>query len=142
MANTCKTKCKVGWFPFLFYSTTWIGETWLRYDAPPEMQNSKDTLGDIGRIGSLSLIVFSIVTAIASLALPWLVRSPEDDEKPGYTARPPPSLAPIVDHVAIGKPSLLTAWVCGHLMFAAAMVFAPFVASVRFATFLVAACGM
>ncbi|MCJ1300362.1 hypothetical protein MMC08_003159, partial [Hypocenomyce scalaris] len=43
------------WFPFLFYSTTWVGETYFRYDAPKTAQESPDTLGDIGRIGSLSL---------------------------------------------------------------------------------------
>ena len=24
----------IGWFPFLMYSSTWVGETYFRYDAP------------------------------------------------------------------------------------------------------------
>lgn len=24
----------IGWFPFLFYGTTWVGETYFRYDVP------------------------------------------------------------------------------------------------------------
>ena len=130
-----------GWFPFLFYSTTWVGEIYLRFDAPPEVRESKDVLGNIGRVGSMSLIIFSIVTFAGSLVLPWLVRSPEDDQ-PGFTPRPPASIAPLVKHVKARKPSLLTAWTFSHLIFAASMVFAPFVASLHSATLLIAVCGM
>ncbi|KAG9661590.1 SUC2 like protein, partial [Aureobasidium melanogenum] len=131
----------IGWFPFLFYSTTWVGEIYLRYDAPPEIKQSKDPLSDIGRVGSMSLIVFSIVTFIGSIALPWMVKSPEDD-KPDFTPRPPASIAPIVKTVVERKPSLLTAWTVAHLIFAGSMIFAPFVTSLRFATTLVAVCGI
>ncbi|KAI4801432.1 S-adenosyl-L-methionine-dependent methyltransferase [Aureobasidium sp. EXF-8846] len=70
-----------------------------------------------------------------------MVRSPED-EKPEFTPRPPASIAPIVKTVAERKPSLLTAWTMSHLIFAGSMVFAPFVKSLRFATILVAICGI
>jgi solute carrier family 45 protein 1/2/4 len=85
--------------------------------------------------------VFSVVTFIGSITLPWMVRSPED-EKPEFTPRPPASIAPIVKTVVERKPSLLTAWTMSHLIFAGSMVFAPFVKSLRFATILVAICGM
>jgi solute carrier family 45 protein 1/2/4 len=130
-----------GWFPFLFYSTTWVGEIYLRYNVSPDAKNSKDPLTDIGRVGSMSLIVFSIVTFIGSITLPWMVKSPEDD-KPEFTPRPPASIAPIVKTVVERKPSLLTAWTVAHLIFAGSMIFAPFVSSLRFATVLVAVCGM
>ena len=130
-----------GWFPFLFYSTTWVGEIWMRYSGPLAAQNSTDTLGDIGRIGSLSLVVFSVITFAGSILLPWVVKSPED-EKPGFTPRPPPSIALLVRFVNQYKPDLLTAWMLGHLIFAGAMSLAPFVSSVRFATLLVSICGM
>jgi len=131
----------IGWFPFLFYSSVWVGEIYLRYDATPDVKNSKNPLTDIGRVGSMSLIVFSVVTFIGSITLPWMVRSPED-EKPEFTPRPPASIAPIVKTVVDRKPSLLTAWTASHLIFAGSMVFAPFVKSLRFATILVAICGI
>lgn len=131
-----------GWFPFLFYSSTYVGEIYLRYDAPHRVSESTDTLGDIGRVGSMALIVFSIVTFIGSITLPWLVKAPEDDEKPGFTPRPPQSIAPIIRQVSGRKPSLLTAWTYSHLVFAGSMIFAPFVASLRSATVLIALCGM
>ncbi|SLM40064.1 Major facilitator superfamily domain, general substrate transporter [Lasallia pustulata] len=131
----------IGWFPFLFYSATWVGETYFRYDATKTAQESSDALGDIGRIGSLSLVVFSVVTLVSSVLLPWIVKSPED-EKPGFTPRPPPSIAPLVNTINKYKPDLLTAWTFSHFVFAGAMMLAPFVRSVRFATILVSICGI
>ncbi|KAL1302556.1 hypothetical protein AAFC00_002938 [Neodothiora populina] len=130
----------IGWFPFLFYSSTWVGEIYLRYDAPHAIQN-KDTLGDVGRLGSSALIVFSMVTFTGSWVIPWLVKSPED-EQPGFTPRPPASIAPVVKVVSKFRPSLSVAWTISHLIFAMSMAFAPFVTSFRQATLLIAICGV
>ncbi|KAF6818616.1 sucrose transport protein [Colletotrichum sojae] len=128
----------IGWFPFLFYSTTWVGETYFRYDAPADGKDSKDALGDIGRIGSMALVIYSTITFIGAWLLPVVVKSPDDDN---FTARPPAAIAPLLEKLGKRKPDLMTAWICGHLMFAAAMFLAPFATSFRFATFLVAFCG-
>lgn len=128
----------IGWFPFLFYSTTWVGETYFRYDLP-EGKGGEDALGDIGRIGSTSLVIYSSITFIGAWLLPLLVRSPEDE---GFTARPPESIRGLLETFQKYKPDLLTAWIWGHLMFAAAMFLTPFAKSFRFATLLVAVCGM
>ncbi|KAM0322899.1 hypothetical protein ACHAQA_009241 [Verticillium albo-atrum] len=129
----------IGWFPFLFYSTTWVGETYFRYDAPEEAKNSKDMLGDIGRIGSTALVIYSTVTLIGAWLLPMITKSP-DDEK--YTARPPQGIATFAEKLSKHKPDLMTVWMIGHLMFAGAMFMAPFAHSFRFATFLVVICGL
>ncbi|PNH42756.1 hypothetical protein VD0004_g4613 [Verticillium dahliae] len=129
----------IGWFPFLFYSTTWVGETYFRYDAPEEAKNSKDMLGDIGRIGSTALVIYSTVTFIGAWLLPMITRSPDDEN---YTARPPQGLATFAEKLSKRKPDLMTVWMVGHLMFAGAMFMAPFAATFRFATFLVVICGL
>ncbi|KAL2756238.1 hypothetical protein ACRALDRAFT_1063769 [Sodiomyces alcalophilus JCM 7366] len=129
----------LGWFPLLFYSTTWVGETYFRYDVPADSIHSHDILGDIGRIGSTSLTIFSFITFLASWLLPLVVQSPEDTS---FTPRPSPRVASLVKTFNQHKPDLLTAWVCGHLLFAVAMVCAPLAKSFRFATFLVALCGL
>lgn len=129
----------IGWFPFLFYSTTWIGETYFRYDVPPEARKSADTLGDIGRIGSTSLVIYSCITFAGAWLLPMLVQSPEDNK---FTRRPPQVMAGFLERFDKLKPDLLTTWVCGHLLFASAMCLAPFATSFRFATVLVALCGL
>jgi solute carrier family 45 protein 1/2/4 len=129
----------IGWFPFLFYSTTWVGETYFRYDAPLDAKQSKDVLGDIGRIGSMSLVVFSSVTTFGAMFLPMVIQSPEETQ---FTHRPPAAIAGMVNKFNRYKPDLLSAWICGSLMFSCIMVFAPFAHSFRFATTLVGLCGL
>ncbi|KAI9842296.1 MAG: hypothetical protein M1837_007366 [Sclerophora amabilis] len=131
----------IGWFPFLFYGTTWVGETYFRYNTTEDAQKSKDALGDIGRIGSLSMVIFSIITFVGSIVLPLVVKSP-DKEKCLFTPRPPPVLASILRSIGKARPDLLTAWTIGHLVFATTMIMAPFVRSVAFATTLVSICGI
>ena len=156
----------IGWFPFLFYSSTWVGETYYRYEHPkqPDNSTSADNLGNIGRLGSLSLVLFSIVTLISSVILPYLVRKPSDADpddssnsngtarKGRFTPRPPPTLSKDIQKVLMRiyestttaryKPDLVTTWGISNLLFGAIMVWAPFVTSLRFATTLVALCGV
>ncbi|KAL8815212.1 MAG: hypothetical protein Q9223_005635 [Gallowayella weberi] len=138
----------IGWFPFLFYSSTWVGETYFRYTPTASIADSSDPLGDIGRIGSLSLLIFSIVTFIGSIFLPFVVKAPDDDAKSGprnFTPRPPAALAPLAPLAKMfnySKPDLLTAWMLSHIVFAGAMCLAPFVRSLHMATVLVAICGI
>lgn len=129
----------IGWFPFLFYSTTWVGETYFRYDVPADARKSKDTLGAIGRIGSTALVIYSVITFAGAWILPMFVQSPEDNS---FTHRPPQVIAGFLTRFNQVKPDLLTAWMLGHIMFAASMSLAPFAASFRFATVLVCLCGM
>ncbi|EHK17545.1 uncharacterized protein TRIVIDRAFT_43166 [Trichoderma virens Gv29-8] len=129
----------IGWFPFLFYSTTWVGETYFRYDMPPGAKKSADTLGDIGRIGSAALMIYSTVSFVGAFFLPMVVRSPADDS---YTHRPPRVMAGFLEKLNAMKPDLLTAWICGHLMFSAAMFMAPLARSLVSATFLMCLCGV
>lgn len=129
----------IGWFPFLFYSTTWVGETYFRYDVSPDAKQSKDILGEMGRIGSTSLVMYSFITCTGAFLLPLLVQSPDEET---YTARPHPAVAGLLKRFKQMKPDLLSTWVFGHLMFAASMSLAPFAKSFRFATTLVCFCGM
>lgn len=131
----------IGWFPFLFYSSTWVGETYFRYEAPKEAsEKSPDTLGDVGRLGSMSLVIFSLVTFISSVILPFGVISP--DTKQPSIRRPPLGLIRFLNKLHFTRPDLQTAWMLSHLMFALTMLFAPAARSVRSATLLVATCGI
>lgn len=90
----------------------------------------------------MSLVVFSIVATAASVVIPWFIQSPDDNEKAGYTARPPQSLEPLLKGAEWHKPTLLTAWAWSNILFASSMIFAPVVQSARFATVLLALCGI
>ncbi|KAK5087986.1 hypothetical protein LTR05_002202 [Lithohypha guttulata] len=157
----------IGWFPFLFYSSTWVGETYYRYEHPEKQNQSQggDALGNIGRLGSLALVLFSVITFASSVLMPYFVRKPEDDDETGtgmngaskssrgrFTPRPPPSLSKTCQTILMRiyeklstydyKPDLVTTWGLSNLAFALIMVWAPFVRSLAFATTLVALCGL
>lgn len=135
----------IGWFPFHFYGSTWVGETYFRYDAAAKAAAEgstlapSDALGDMGRIGSYTLTIYSFMTFAGAWLLPLVVRAPEDEK---FTHRPPASIAHLVEGFSKLKPDLLTVWQSGHLMFAGAMFLAPFAKSFRFATALVVFCGI
>jgi solute carrier family 45 protein 1/2/4 len=129
----------IGWFPFIIYSSTWVGETYFRYDVSADARSSNDALGDMGRIGSMALTAYSTVSFFSAWILPALIRSPEEET---FTHRPPASIAPLVEAFNKVKPDLLTAWVAGNVVFAVAMFFTPFASSFRFATVIVALCGV
>lgn len=94
-------------------------------------------------VGSAALIVHSVTTFITAIVLPWLVTSPGEAEKPGFTPRPPESLKGIMAiFTNISKPSLLNTWTFGTLVFSISMIFAPAVKSVGFATLLMAITGV
>lgn len=59
-----------------------------------------------------------------------------------FTPRPPAKIGHILSAIAQYKPDLLTAWTASHFVFAGSMFLAPFVRSVRFASVIVAMCGM
>ncbi|KAJ5884912.1 hypothetical protein N7495_009422 [Penicillium taxi] len=135
----------IGWFPFLFYSTTWVSETYFRYEVPKDQATkSTDMLGEVGRVGSLSLVVFSSITFFSSVLLPFCVQTP-DTKRTRFTPRPPrgmASIARIQKKLESVRPDLHTAWFIAQIMFAATMVFAPLAHSRAFATSLVAICGI
>ncbi|AEO65844.1 uncharacterized protein THITE_133054 [Thermothielavioides terrestris NRRL 8126] len=129
----------IGWFPFIIYSSTWVGETYFRYEVPADARNSKDALGDIGRIGSMALTAYSTMSFLSAWILPALIRAPEDET---FTHRPPRSLAPLIEAFNKYKPDLLPAWIASNLLFSIAMFCTPFATSFRFATAIVALCGI
>lgn len=134
----------IGWFPFLVYGSTWVGEIAFR-TSPLTSTTSTDALGDMGRIGSTALTIYSTVTFASACLMPSLVRapstSPTTPTTPKFTPRPPRWLASL--HLpAIQKPDLLTAWIASQLAFAALMLLTPFAGSLRAATLLVALCGV
>ncbi|TID19440.1 sucrose transport protein [Venturia nashicola] len=131
----------IGWFPFLFYTSVWVGEVYLRYNAPAEARDHSDSVGQIGRIGSTALVAFSVTTFASSVIAPWFIEEPEESNS-GFTPRPPQSIAWLVTEVQKYKPQLITAWSYSHVVFAGSMILAPFVTSLRAATGIIAMCGI
>ncbi|KAG0054417.1 hypothetical protein BGZ83_011317 [Gryganskiella cystojenkinii] len=63
----------MGWFPFLFYSTTWVGEILSRYDEPngdPHAPGRDDTVAE--RAGSFALLCWAGLAVVTGVLLPRL----------------------------------------------------------------------
>lgn len=132
----------IGWFPFLFYGTTWVGETYYRYEAPAN-ETPEDMLGEIGRIGSTSLVYYSGVTFFTSVILPRLVLSTQRAKSgrymPLFISR---SLAKITSFFPVTRPSIPSTWMIAHVLFALFYFHAPWIKSLRMASFIVAISGI
>lgn len=74
----------IGWFPFLFYITTYIGQLYVDPDLKPGLTDAEvEALwAKATRIGTLALLVFAIVSFAGNIVLPFIV-------VPTY--KPPPS---------------------------------------------------
>lgn len=82
----------IGWFPFLFYITTYIGEIYSEpfFERNPNMSDAEITeiLEEGTRLGARALLVFSVTTFAASVFLPFVI-------PPTYVAPAPIPTTPL-----------------------------------------------
>lgn len=95
----------MGWFGFLFYVTTWIGQLHVNpyFDSHPNLTPVEIDRAweDATRIGTFALLVFAITSFTSNMLLPFLV-------VPSY--RPPPPKTPSTPpHHTPGTPGTLSA---------------------------------
>ncbi|KAK4983395.1 hypothetical protein LTR66_000039 [Elasticomyces elasticus] len=113
----------IGWFPFLFYITTYIGEIYVEpiFEANPNMTSAEidRTWVHATRTGTFALLVFAITTFASSVFLPMIIaptfRAPQPPLKtpmtpttPGLPATPGSASTPgyFTYHPASSHPSL------------------------------------
>jgi solute carrier family 45 protein 1/2/4 len=67
----------IGWFPFLFYITTYIGEIYSEpfFQRNPNLSDEEITeiLEEGTRLGARALLIFSLTTFAASIVLPFII---------------------------------------------------------------------
>ncbi|OJD09633.1 hypothetical protein AJ78_09003 [Emergomyces pasteurianus Ep9510] len=67
----------VGWFPFLFYSTTYIGQLYVNpiFEEHPNLppEDIDEAWVTATRVGTFALLVYAIISFAASIILPLLV---------------------------------------------------------------------
>lgn len=67
----------VGWFPFLYYSTTYVGQLYVNpvfADNPHLSKGEVDKAWeDATRVGTLALLIYAIISFLANMLLPLFV---------------------------------------------------------------------
>lgn len=107
------------WFPFLFYSSTWIGEVYAREHASEIID--ADTRS---RKGALAMSLFSTVTLTCTLLVPkYLVRDARLEKQASH------------------KLTLARLWSISHFVFGVTMISAAFIRSTVLAMAVIAICG-
>jgi solute carrier family 45 protein 1/2/4 len=161
----------IGWFPFLFYTTTYIAEIYTDpfFEENPHMSKEEiDRLWEDGtRRGSVALLLFAIVTLTSSILLPFLVpptfkiietiedrtvltRSMSNStpglSRPSHTksllTRIQNKSAELLTHLQIPSLTLRKTWLYSHVVFAVLMWATLLARSVTLATILIALVGV
>lgn len=123
-----------GWFTFLFYSSQWVSEVYIKYSYTDEDvgASDKDQVGNLARVGSMALTVFSFVSLICSLLLPELVSRRSKLKR---------MLRTIARKFVYSDVTLTELWLSSHVIYAFCAFSTGFVRSLFQATALVALCG-
>ncbi|KAK7710936.1 hypothetical protein SLS57_008252 [Botryosphaeria dothidea] len=159
----------IGWFPFLFYTTTYIGEIYTDpyFQENPHM--SEDEINKVWekgtRMGTLALFIFAITTFLASVFLPIIVAPTYKPPTPEPTTPLTPTASmsgsgyfalkkqnsskknwnlhlSILDHLQIKWLTLRRAWLLSHIVFAVLTWSTFFVRSTTGATIIIALIGV
>ena len=128
----------IGWFPFLFYSTTYIGEIYVapiyQHEPPQTPEEEQRLWEEATRAGTFALLLFAIVSLTANALLPFFVAPPQfmaqKPEKHWYS------------FLQISRLTMRRLWILSHFVFAISMAGTFWVRSVKGATAVVALCGI
>lgn len=88
IARVCEVQVAawVGWFPFLFYSTTYIGQLYVNpiFADHPSLSNDQidKAWEDATRIGTFALLIYAVISFVANTVLPLLVVPTYDQAEP------------------------------------------------------------
>jgi len=144
----------IGWFPFLFYITTYIGELYVQpyFEANPNLPSEEiDALyAKATRIGTFALLVYAIVSFLCNLLLPLIVAPtfdivPKKDSSSSSTHSGKSVTArmnSMLDRLVIPWLTLGRAWMLSHIMFAACMWMTLFVRTPAAGTAIVGLVGL
>ncbi|KAI9598159.1 major facilitator superfamily domain-containing protein [Syncephalis fuscata] len=133
----------VGWFPFLFYATTWVGELAGNGNLTSE-QADKDQVGEATRTGSFAFLLYSIVSFVTACILPITIATGSNrwqraSSTSSYARK---SLTnSLLDYIERWF-NLNRIYTLAHLIFGGSMIATILTDAVWFATLLISICGI
>ncbi|KAJ1733161.1 hypothetical protein LPJ61_001695 [Coemansia biformis] len=139
----------MGWFPFLFYSTTYVANLFAASRSDGGSSGGSGVMEEGARVGSLAMFVHAVVSLVSSLALPAITYS-------AAAGRPQLRMRSAVDGSSVysalrrmlhnilarASVSLQTMWAISLALFSVAMLLTTVVSTVDGASALLAACGV
>lgn len=141
----------IGWFPFLFYVTTWVGELYVQpyFKANPHLpQEEIDHLYEKAtRVGTFALLIWAITSFVSNLLLPIFVAPTYEApissnasmrSQKSYTTR----TTRFFEALIIPWLTLRRAWLLSHILFAICMWLTLFVRTPTGATVVVSFVGL
>ncbi|KUL84845.1 hypothetical protein ZTR_08231 [Talaromyces verruculosus] len=148
-----------GWFPFLFYITTYIGQLYVNpiFDKHPGLSNGEidKTWAEATRIATSAYFLNAVVAFVGSLVLPLLVVAPSQkalealtNDSPLESPRPTSSYGTFLQSLRVlGKLqvpglTLRRLWLLSHFLFAVSMFSTVFISSPGTAAFMTAIVGI
>ncbi|KAG8169963.1 hypothetical protein KVR01_000708 [Diaporthe batatas] len=122
VAMICKVQlCSwLGWFSFMYYITTYIGEIYLRDIHPVDITAQKKA----NQHGSLALLLFAFSQLLASIIAPYLIAKPENDLQSipsTLVARTTALPRFLARQLSTTWSSLCSLWILSHAIFATCM---------------------
>jgi len=92
----------IGWFPFLFYITTYVGEIYADpfFKENPHMTDEQidQVWEDATRIGTRALLLFAVTTFLASVFLPFIIPPTFQAPEPDRPVTPATPMTPATPH--------------------------------------------
>ena len=144
--KVCKTQlfAWMGWFPFLFYHTTYVGNyytksVFLKHGPLGHITNAiENAINAHGiRVGTYASIAFALVALISNIVLPVLVQISAKDK----FLLEKTSIKRFSTSLAIPGLTLQRTWTLAHILFAICMFSTIFVGSSTSATVIVGIIG-
>ncbi|KAH7359760.1 hypothetical protein BKA66DRAFT_472382 [Pyrenochaeta sp. MPI-SDFR-AT-0127] len=92
----------IGWFPFLFYITTYVGGIYADpfFEENPNLPDEKldEIWEDATRIGTRALLIFAVTTFLASVFLPFIIPPTFQAPEPDRPVTPATPMTPATPH--------------------------------------------
>ncbi|KAG2234519.1 hypothetical protein INT48_007332 [Thamnidium elegans] len=136
----------IGWFPFLFYSTTWVAEIYNRTQLD-ETNPVNDKVGQATRAGSFAFLVYSLVSLASSFIIPLLISSSDtrnENSNNAFTLRfgKKEYRITFLNFLKIPFLTLPRAWTLSHFIFCICMLSTILVSDVIAAAIVIGLCGI
>lgn len=138
----------IGWFPFLFYSTTWVAEIYDR-TLTEEDSGVIDKVGQATRAGSFAFLVYSLISLSSSFLVPLFVSSSnqryeESRDSNTFTVKlfKQEYRLSCLKYLKLSFLTLPRAWTISHFIFCACMMSTILVSDVTAAAVVIGLCGI